>query len=197
MKFSNPLRICLTVSAFLLSSVIASPVAAELTGLDRYVPGSVGAVVSGMHITDDGVFSLGSDGVLRAFAADRQVVDYRQLDPEQFKELASMQVSGWEHLGGAESVPASVLNLAQSSVDGRIVTNVEQLMNPKEKPSTAAGGQPTTTNKSRRAPEQLFSRAGPRVCPGSPGCSSLHDCQQHHCNACFFPHGPPHGTCFL
>ncbi|PHH74643.1 hypothetical protein CDD80_2948 [Ophiocordyceps camponoti-rufipedis] len=162
----------------------------------RYVAGSVSSVANGMKVTDNGVFSLGSDGVLRSFDADRSVVDYRQLDPDQAKDLATKQMRAWESSGKA--VPASLAAVVESSVDGRLVTDVEQLMNPAEKPAKAEGQvEASVSSKVRRSAEELFARAGPKVCPGQPGCQSLADCQRHHCNACYFPHGPPHGTCFL
>ncbi|PHH90093.1 hypothetical protein CDD83_4550 [Cordyceps sp. RAO-2017] len=181
--------------------VIGSPVTTESADIAaehanmRYVPGGVSDVANGMKFEDDGVFSLGTDGVLRTFTKGRDVIDYRQLDPEQAKELANKQIDGWQR--GPDPIPASLLTVAGSSVDGRLVTDIEKLMNPKEKPARSHGqSQKSQPGKSRRAPAELFRRAGPHVCPGQPGCSSIADCTPHHCHACFFPHGPPHGTCF-
>ncbi|RDA85825.1 hypothetical protein CP532_5780 [Ophiocordyceps camponoti-leonardi (nom. inval.)] len=192
MKSTLSLRFLCQVSAFLLPLVSASP-AGTASSL-RYVSGSVSDVANGMKFTDDSVFTLGSDGVLRTFTKDRTVLDYRQLDPEQTRDLAAKQVDAWERSG--KPVPDSVMAVAHASVDGRLVTDVHQLMNPEEKPAVVEGAQ-SESSVTRRSPGKLFRRAGPKVCPGSPGCSSLADCQRHHCNACFFPHGPPHGTCFL
>ncbi|PFH60160.1 hypothetical protein XA68_11374 [Ophiocordyceps unilateralis] len=190
----HSLRFLCQLSAFLLPLVSGSPAATDSTV--RYVSGSVSAVANGMKFTDDGVFSLGSDGVLRTFTRNREVIDYRQLDPQQAKDLATKQILAWERSG--KSVPASLTTVAESSVDGRLVTDVDQLMNPTEKPAIPDGqSESSVSSKVRRSAGELFSRAGPKVCPGSPGCQSLSDCQRHHCNACYFPHGPPHGTCFL
>ncbi|RDA93578.1 hypothetical protein CP533_6165 [Ophiocordyceps camponoti-saundersi (nom. inval.)] len=194
MKSTLSIPFLCQVSAFLLPLVSASPAGTASTL--RYVSGSVSDVANSMKYTDESVFTLGSDGVLRTFSKDRQVLDYRQLDPQQARDLAAKQVDAWERSG--KPVPDSVVAVAKSSVDGRLVTDIDQLMNPEEKPAVVEGqSEASVSQNARRSPGTLFRRAGPRVCPGSPGCSSLADCQRHHCNACFFPHGPPHGTCFL
>ncbi|RCI09173.1 hypothetical protein L249_1503 [Ophiocordyceps polyrhachis-furcata BCC 54312] len=193
MKSALSLRFLCQVSAFLLPLASASPAGTASTL--RYVSGSVSDVANGMKFTDDSVFTLGSDGVLRTFSKGRDVLDYRQLDPEQARDLAAKQVDAWERSG--KPVPDSVMTLAHASVDGRLVTDIDQLLKPKEKPAVADDEVSVSQMSRRRSPGKLFRRAGPRICPGSPGCSSLADCQRHHCNACFFPHGPPHGTCFL
>ncbi|KAF4591705.1 hypothetical protein GQ602_002004 [Ophiocordyceps camponoti-floridani] len=150
----------LQASALLLPLATASPATSGST--QRYVAGSVSSVANDMKVTDDGVFSLGSDGVLRYFDADRSVVDYRQLDPDQAKDLATKQIHAWESSGKA--VPASLAAIVESSVDGRLVTDVHQLMNPEERPAKAEGQvEASVSSKVRRSAAELFARAGPKI----------------------------------
>ena len=68
-----------------------------------------------MRRDPNGVTHLGADGVARSLNADRTVVlDYRRLSPEEIKDLAS----------GADQATQDRL----AGIDGRDVTNVEQLL---------------------------------------------------------------------
>ncbi|KAK2811092.1 hypothetical protein FQN50_002428 [Emmonsiellopsis sp. PD_5] len=104
---------------------------------NRYVPGPASAVMQDLDTVEDGFLSVGADGVLRSFAKDATVIDYRQLDPDQVKSFAATQLAAWEASGMA--MPSNVLNLADSSstsgVDGRLVTALDQLLDPVDKPA--------------------------------------------------------------
>ncbi|KAK2774008.1 hypothetical protein FQN53_003872 [Emmonsiellopsis sp. PD_33] len=104
---------------------------------NRYVAGSASAVMQDLDTVDDGYLSVGADGVLRSFAKDATVIDYRQLDPDQVKSFAATQLAAWE--ASRMAMPSSVLSLADSSsasgVDGRLVTDLDQLLDPADKPA--------------------------------------------------------------
>lgn len=90
------------------------------------------------------------------------------------------------------AVPSNVVDLANSSsdIDGRLVTAVDQLLDPADKPAGVSA------LKSRQVLELLETPQKRQGCVGSP-CQSLFDCQAIGCQACFFPGGPPFGVCFF
>jgi hypothetical protein len=52
---------------------------------NRYIKGPFPDVVKDLKTDTTGALSVGPDGVLRSFAGNLQVIDYRQLDPEQVR----------------------------------------------------------------------------------------------------------------
>jgi hypothetical protein len=50
---------------------------------NRYIEGPFSEVVKDLRTDATGALSVGPDGVLRSFAGNLEVIDYRQLDPEQ------------------------------------------------------------------------------------------------------------------
>lgn len=143
-----------------------------------------------MKYDDLSVFHLGSDGVLRTFANNLTVLDYHQLDIDQVKKLASEHLAQWQTSG--MDIPPSLTNLVESPVDGRLTIEIEALLNPEDKPNITPV--PGITPRSVGL-ESLIERQ--IVCPGVPGCMSLADCTPYNCFACFYPSGPPWGTCFI
>lgn len=157
---------------------------------DRYIPGPVSAAVQALNTDDDhGFFSVGADGVLRSFAGNGTVLDYHQLDPDQLASFAASQLAAWEASG--MPVPASVANLANSAsaVDGRLVTDLDQLLDPADRPVRSSAVK-------ERDIDDLAIPAKRQGCVGTP-CQSLPDCLVIGCAACFFPGGPPLGVCFF
>ncbi|KUJ17931.1 uncharacterized protein LY89DRAFT_781058 [Mollisia scopiformis] len=169
----------------------ATPTESTSSSTLRYIAGDdLNSIIQGMTYDDLSVFHLGSDGVLRTFANNLTVLDYHQLDVGQVQKLASEQAAQYQASGS--EVPASLTQLAESPVDGRLTVDINALMNPDDKPNVT----PITGTTPRSVDlENLFERQV--VCPGVPGCMSLADCTPYNCFACFYPSGPPWGTCFL
>lgn len=144
----------------------------------------------------NGAWSLGADGVLRSFANGLTVLDYRQLDPEQVKNLASSHIKVYQAIGG--EVPSSLEDLVKSSVDGRTVTDVAQIFHPQEKPNIPAV---SIEGRSPVGRSPLEKRQGDLVDMFRDQCN-IYICQRLRpdcppgCNACYFPNGPPWGTCY-
>jgi hypothetical protein len=162
----------------------------ESSSTDRYVPGSFKDVLQDLKIDATGVLSVGEDGVLRSYTGDLEVVDYRQLDPEQVATFGRQQLDAWT-LGGGD-IPDSVLALVQKSIDGRLVTEEDDLIHPTEKPRL--GDKPSSRESRNPKPfDDLIARQS-AACAGS-YCEDLPTCTARGCNACYFPNGPPDGRC--
>ncbi|CAN9177437.1 unnamed protein product [Alternaria sp. RS040] len=154
----------------------------------RYVEGPFSGVVKDLKTDATGALSVGPDGVLRSFAGNLEVIDYRQLDPEQVRWFGKQQLSAWSN--DAE-IPESVSALVQGTIDGRLVTDETLLLHPSEKPQI--GQKSSSTQSEKRSADDLFIRQS-ALCAGTT-CGSLNDCIPRGCNACYFPNGPPDGRC--
>jgi hypothetical protein len=150
-----------------------------------------------MKVDDNGVFVLGIDGVLRAFAPDLNVTDYRQLDASQVQELAG-GLANQGHVLGVDVAPSYQFLLADENagVDGRLVTDMAALLEPTHELSLPAPEYSDRTSPARRSTDvlQILDPRQPGYCYVS--CSSLLDCYLVFCYACYFPNGPPTGSCF-
>ncbi|OOF91846.1 hypothetical protein ASPCADRAFT_133917 [Aspergillus carbonarius ITEM 5010] len=125
-------------------------------------------IISNLPQDNNGVLYLGGDGVLRSVDANGRVVAYQQLSPQQISEYNS-------------NFPAAEQDrLAQEfqGVDGRDVTNVDQLLNPGRDLlppmaiTTVSQQQPTGTNV-----------PGRDTCRNV-GCTSQRVCRENGCNSC-------------
>ncbi|KAJ4322897.1 hypothetical protein N0V94_002160 [Neodidymelliopsis sp. IMI 364377] len=154
----------------------------------RYVEGSFTDVIKDLKTEATGALSVGPDGVLRSFAGNLEVIDYRQLDPEQVLWFGKQQLSAWAN---DAVIPDSVSALVQGTIDGRLVTDEDLLLNPSEKPKI--GKKHSSTQSEKRNAEDLFIRQS-GACAGS-YCESINVCIPRGCMACFFPNGPPDGRC--
>lgn len=161
---------------------------ARSPAIDRYVEGSFTEVVKDLKTDVTGALSVGPDGVLRSFAGNLEVIDYRQLDPEQVLWFGKQQLSAWSNRA---EIPDSVTALVQDTIDGRLVTNEELLLHPIEKPQI--GKKSSSTQSEKRNADDLFIRQS-ASCSGT-YCESIEDCIPRGCNACYFPNGPPDGSC--
>ena len=74
--------------------------------------------------SNEGFLHLGGDGVFRSFNSHREVIDYKQLSPEQIE----LVVKSTKELIDAESFKK--LDEKMQGVDGRDVIDVEQLLHP-------------------------------------------------------------------
>jgi hypothetical protein len=70
--------------------------------------------------TGMGFTHLATDGVLRAFDGDRNVVDYRKLSPEEIELVLEIYPPAYR----------AQLNDKFSGVDGRNVTDTQQCLHP-------------------------------------------------------------------
>ncbi|RII16559.1 hypothetical protein CUC08_Gglean002997 [Alternaria sp. MG1] len=155
---------------------------------NRYVEGPFSEVVKDLKTDATGALSVGPDGVLRSFAGSLEVIDYRQLNPEQVRWFGKQQLIAWSN--DAE-IPDSVSALVQGTIDGRLVTDETLLLHPSEKPQV--GKKSSSTQSEKRSADDLFIRQS-ALCAGTT-CGSLNDCIPRGCNACYFPNGPPDGRC--
>ena len=166
---------------------------------DRYLPGPFRTAAEGLKKDDNGALNVGADGVLRSFAPDGSVLDYRQLDPDQLGEFATMQLQGWERWAAenGDEIPASVVALAEAAhdVDGRHVTELDKLLHPTEKPNfEATRNVQARTSEAENSPALLFDKR--QQCFIGYPCQYLYVCLLVFCRACYFPNGPPLGLCF-
>ncbi|USP73617.1 hypothetical protein yc1106_00891 [Curvularia clavata] len=161
---------------------------ARSPAINRYIEGSFSEVVKDLKTGATGALSVGVDGVLRSFAGNLEVIDYRQLDPEQFRWFGKQQLSAWSD---DAKTPDSVLSLVRDTIDGRLVTNEEIILHPSEKPQI--GKKSSSTQSGKRDAGDLSIRQS-AACAGT-YCESLNVCTPRGCNACYFPNGPPNGRC--
>ena len=113
-------------------------------------------------------------------------------------EFAEKQVSSWETLPGHE-VPTSAIALADAhpGIDGRLVTDLDKLPNPAEKPNLQHAGTAAHTSPVRA--RELFDPAileKKQACLSGMPCFSLAECFLWNCFACFYANSPPLGACF-
>lgn len=144
-----------------------------------------------------GAFNLGSDGVLRSFTADLIVLDYRQLDPSQVEALAKSHLAQWE--ASPYDAPPELRKLAEHPVDGRLVTDIDALLNPKEKPNIPQSEEEkraTGVSLKQRGIDDILNLP-PLVCIPFTRCFSILECLPEGCNACYYPNGPPFGVCYI
>ncbi|RAK94791.1 uncharacterized protein BO80DRAFT_370295 [Aspergillus ibericus CBS 121593] len=130
---------------------------------------NISEIISSLPQDNNGVLYLGNDGVLRSVDASGRVVAYQQLSPDQIREYNS-------------KFPAAEqdrLSRDFQGVDGRDVTNLDQLLNPDRNllppmttTTTVSQQQPTSTNV-----------PGRNTC-GNVGCTSQRECRQNGCNNC-------------
>ncbi|OAA63456.1 hypothetical protein SPI_03619 [Niveomyces insectorum RCEF 264] len=179
-------------------SVLSSPTTLDArtnTPALRYVPGTALQASANIAYDPDGVFVLGVDGVLRTFAPNISVVDYRQLDPAQVNELAVRLATHSEFLG-VELAPGLQYLLDHPETDGRSVVNTHDLLqptNPLVLPDPAYSN--STSPPQKRDLTGLLDPRQPALCPGT--CASVSDCVFISCFACYFPYGPGSiGLCF-
>ncbi|PWY81617.1 hypothetical protein BO94DRAFT_576578 [Aspergillus sclerotioniger CBS 115572] len=136
-------------------------------------------IVSNLPQDNDGVLYLGGDGVLRSVDANGRVVTYQQLNPQQISEYNS-------NFPAAEQ---DRLSQEFQGVDGRDVTNVDQLLNPSRDllpplaTTTASQQQPTST-----------SMPGGNTC-GNVGCTSQRVCRENGCSSCLQVESMATGYC--
>ena len=79
-----------------------------------------------MEEDDDGYFNLGNDGVLRSLSSTNKVLAYAQLSPRLISAfLARPPEEYWAQNG-------QHLRETFNNVDGRTVTNIQQLVDPGE-----------------------------------------------------------------
>lgn len=155
----------------------------------RYIPGSLSEVVSSLNTEDDGALSIGEDGVLRSFAGNLSVIDYRQLDASQSMAYALDQMEQITADGGGD-VADSMMTLAFTPVDGRKVTDVDLLFNPEEKPSVDQLGRITP-----RSLAQLARDTDGKKCVGK-SCKNSRYCNHRGCSKCMFgPRSRAVGSC--
>ena len=150
-----------------------------------------------MKLENEGALSVGADGVLRSFAANGTVVDYRQLDPNQMASFANRQLAVWQ--GQDRDIPDSVVALANApAIDGRLVTDLEELLNPTVRPNLTAKGDANAQSPAVKQREALddLKNLEKRQCTQNT-CFALTDCLVIGCYACFYPAGPPLGICFV
>ncbi|CAK7214868.1 hypothetical protein SCUCBS95973_002281 [Sporothrix curviconia] len=95
----------------------------------RYMPGTASEGTANIAYDPEGVFVLGVDGVLRTFAPDFSVVDYRQLDPAQVNELA-VRLATHSKVLDVELAPGLQYLLDHPATDGRSVVNASDLLQP-------------------------------------------------------------------
>lgn len=178
-----------TMYANMITKIGASAINRSRSSAEnRYVEGPFSEVVKDLKTDATGALSVGPDGVLRSFAGNLEVIDYRQLDPEQVRWFGKQQLSAWSN--DAE-IPESVSALVQGTIDGRLVTDETILLHPSEKPQI--GKKSSSTQSEKRSADDLFIRQS-ALCAGTT-CGSLNDCIPRGCNACYFPNGPPDGRC--
>lgn len=89
--FSSPLeQPCATVYGFPLKSCISEPLFTATSQASWPVPENlqrVQEISSSLKRDMQGCFHLGTDGILRSFDGNGLVVDYRQLEPHQVREM--------------------------------------------------------------------------------------------------------------
>ncbi|PYI01594.1 hypothetical protein BO78DRAFT_378800 [Aspergillus sclerotiicarbonarius CBS 121057] len=129
---------------------------------------SISDIISNLPQENNGVLYLGRDGVLRSVDASGRVVAYQQLSPDQIREYNS----------NFPAADQDRLSQDFQGVDGRDVTNLDQLLNPDRNmlppmaTTTMSQQQPTGTNM-----------PGQNTC-GAMGCTSQRDCRENGCNSC-------------
>lgn len=162
-------------------------------GLDRYEPGDIST--KDLERVPRGFVVLDEDGVLRSMAPNLTVVDYVQLDPEQFHQAALNQLESFERLvsdGKIKHVPEKIQKLADLDVDGREVQDKDSLFltgkaEPKRKGLSESDKKLVQWSRRRNAVRRLKQRSACNdgyICePDTPGSLMSEDCDTF-CDAC-------------
>ncbi|KAF2419574.1 hypothetical protein EJ08DRAFT_43320 [Tothia fuscella] len=164
---------CLGLHTMAMSSSL------DETSANRYVAGNIREVYHSM--IKDGVQhqTIGPDGVLRVYDEQKNVIDYRQLDPQQVSEIAAIQLFAWKSKGG--EIPAAVIQLSTTPYpDGRTVTEKAALWQLDYIPLPVTATEVPAIFKRRQHKRQDCRYIG---------CSSYADCPPF-CNGCLQPIGP-------
>jgi hypothetical protein len=140
-----------------------------------------------------GHFELGRDGVMRSFGPGGNVLDYRQLSPEEVKERAKRDVNFLEKIG--QPVSVGTRDLAANGADGRLVTRRDEVLQPSGRNLEKRGGtgkKKATCKRAESSPVErgIFTPLAKRNCPYPINCGCLTDCPRPQCNSCYFPNGP-------
>jgi hypothetical protein len=91
----------------------------------RHVEGDPFDVIASLEKEWNGIVAVGADGVLRSFAYEGHVIDYRQLDQTQHQAFARI------FSNPSIPVPHSRIDVdSVSFADGRTVVDHDKLMNP-------------------------------------------------------------------
>ncbi|GJP88286.1 hypothetical protein AnigIFM59636_004616 [Aspergillus niger] len=136
-------------------------------------------IINNIPQSPNGVLYLGSDGVLRSVDAANRVVSYQQLSPQQISQ----------YIQNLPQRDAARLQRVFQDVDGRDVTDLDQLLNPDSDQlpptvtSTVSQSLPTGT----QMPNQDMCR--------NVGCTSQNTCRQNGCNSCLQAYQMSNGYC--
>ncbi|KAL7655908.1 hypothetical protein ACMYSQ_005042 [Aspergillus niger] len=136
-------------------------------------------IINNIPQSRNGVLYLGSDGVLRSVDAANRVVSYQQLSPQQISQ----------YIQNLPQRDAARLQRVFQDVDGRDVTDLDQLLNPDSDQlpptvtSTVSQSLPTGTQMSNQD-----------MCRNV-GCTSQNTCRQNGCNSCLQAYQMSNGYC--
>jgi hypothetical protein len=140
----------------------------------RYQEGDVIDVIKSMDVSPDTYIDLGGDGVVRAYARNGTVADFRQLDSGQIETVRNyLHPKNGNVLGRSYETPAP----SQPQLDERKVTDINQLLTPRE-PRESFEGQTQTVSD-----EPLKLRAEADVPCNTIGCDAIGSPQ-----FCWFTH---------
>ncbi|CAM1510203.1 Fc.00g005380.m01.CDS01 [Cosmosporella sp. VM-42] len=136
----------LSLTTFLIPSVLTAPHPINTIPSLRYIPGSFVTVLKSMTRDPHGFLQLGPDGVLRSFTANgTTVLDYRQLDAAQTARFAP---------------------------DGRAMLAEDALLHPRAAPSYAGPAVPRGTGPAFVLPPEIVGGgcSPPLACRNSTTC---------------------------
>ncbi|GKZ27199.1 hypothetical protein AbraIFM66951_005118 [Aspergillus brasiliensis] len=140
----------------------------------------VNGIINNTPQAPNGVLFLGNDGVLRSVDASNRVVSYQQLSPQQISQ----------YIQNLPQRDAARLQRVFQGVDGRDVTDLDQLLTPDDDQlpsrvatSTASQALPTGTGLS-----------GQDMCR-TVDCTSQNACRQNGCNSCLQAYQMSTGYC--
>lgn len=145
----------------------------------RYIPGE--SPLQDIVADDGGFLQLGQDGVLRSLSKNHTVVDFRQLDPDQFNALVAQGIKALS--ATRQPISETVQRLAGKGVDGRVVTDATTLFSAAQdissvKPRFPEAEATSPVEKKDVSPlearqKQDMSWCYLRSCRYSPDCSSV------------------------
>ncbi|GLA89597.1 hypothetical protein AtubIFM56815_004081 [Aspergillus tubingensis] len=135
-------------------------------------------IINNIPQSPNGVLFLGNDGVLRSVDAANRVVSYQQLSPQQISQ----------YIQNLPQREASRIQRVFQGVDGREVTDLDQLLNPDsdQLPSRA----PTSVSQSLPTGTGMPSQMCRTV-----DCTSQNTCRQNGCNSCLQAYQMSNGYC--
>ncbi|GLA53921.1 hypothetical protein CBS147343_3391 [Aspergillus niger] len=136
-------------------------------------------IINNIPQSPNGVLYLGSDGVLRSIDAANRVVSYQQLSPQQISQ----------YIQNLPQRDAARLQRVFQGVDGRDVTDLDQLLNPDsdQLPPTATSTVSQSLPTGTQMPNQDMCR--------NVGCTSQNTCRQNGCNSCLQAYQMSNGYC--